>query len=315
MRTEQLYYLITVARCGSMNKAAKDLFMTQPALSAAISSLEKEIGTVLIKRKKQGIVLTEAGKKVYDDALNILDNIHNWSHLTEITTDLTDSISISAFETVSYLILPSVVSDLTQDYPNLRIVMDNYISEQALFYDDQFDIVITPSVGNEQFLENSRYQQEIIFQDYYVAFISARNPLAKKNFVTMDELAVNKFAFTPESRFLAHIPDQFSQPERFLFLHQKEGIMANVAQDNAVTVFPSIRYYNNYYVHTGEVVVVPILDQCIHYDHLLIYPADYRISPSQKIVLDYLKRSYQDFHLRTLPQRNALFSSIKIHIE
>lgn len=77
MRTEQLYYLITVARCGSMNKAAKDLFMTQPALSAAISSLEKEIGTVLIKRKKQGIVLTEAGKKVYDDALNILDNIHN----------------------------------------------------------------------------------------------------------------------------------------------------------------------------------------------------------------------------------------------
>ena len=41
MRTEQLYYLITVARCGSMNKAAKDLFMTQPALSAAISSLEK----------------------------------------------------------------------------------------------------------------------------------------------------------------------------------------------------------------------------------------------------------------------------------
>lgn len=314
MRTEQLYYLITVARCGSMNKASKELFLTQPALSAAISSLEKEIGTALIKRSKSGVTLTNIGKRVYDDALNILDNVNNWSHLNDDSITLNDTIAISAFETVSYLILPEVMVNLHHNYPSLRIVMDNYISDPALFYDDQFDFVITPSINNERFPVNARYQQEIIFRDYYVAYLSSTNPLAQKEAVTMKDLAKNDFVFVPDSRFLSHAPDNFVNPDHFLFLHQKNGIMANVAKDNAVTIFPSMRKYHNYYIHTGAIVARPILDNCVSYDHLLIYPAEYRMTSSQQIFLKYLRQSYEAFHAYTLAERKSLFDSIGIFI-
>lgn len=307
MRTEQLQYLVTLARCGSMNKASRELFITQPALSAAISSLEKEIGIVLVKRNKQGIALTAAGQQVCDDAVRILDNIHSWSHLSKVDETLADTITVSTFETVGYLILPSVVSRLSEDYPNLQVAMEHYIFDPAQFFDDRFDVIITPSV-EEALPENARYQQECIFQDYYVAFLSTRSPLAEQNTVTMSELTTRPFAFTPESRFLPFIPTALRETAQFLWLEQKESIMANVAMDNAVTIFPSMRGYNNYYVETGQIVARPLADKAVHYDHILIYPSNDRLSPAQKIFLKYLRQAYADFYTSTIAERQALLA-------
>lgn len=312
MRTEQLEYLVTLARHGSMNKAAKELFITQPALSSAITALEKEIGVTLIKRQKQGIVLTTAGEKVYEEAINILDNISAWSNLSELNKMTNDTITISSFETVSYLILPHIISRLSKKYPSINIILEKYVTDISLFYDDLFDILIVPSVNNELFMENQRYHHEIIFYDYYVAFISTKNPLAHKNFVTIKELENNKFAFTPESRFIKYMPDSLKQ--NILYLGQKESIMATVANNSAITIFPSIRQYHNYYIEKEQIAAIPILDLNISYDHLLIYPADYRISPSQQIVLTYLKDAYNAFKNKTYLQRKKFFKNINIEI-
>ena len=61
MRLEQLKYLIEVANCKSINKAAQNLYITQPALSIAINSLEEELQYPLLKRTKKGVLLTEDG--------------------------------------------------------------------------------------------------------------------------------------------------------------------------------------------------------------------------------------------------------------
>lgn len=314
MRTEQLHYLITIARCGSMNKAAKELFITQPALSSAISALEKEIGVSLLKRQKQGISLTTAGEQIYQEALHILDNINNWTFLSEADEEISGSITISAFETVSYLILPDVISQLNSDYPKIDIYLEKFFTDRSLFYDDLFDIIITPSINEESFAENQRYHNEIIFHDYYVAFISKDNPLSQKPYVTMEELAQNKFAFTPESKFLQYMPEQLKQSQNFLYLCQKESIMATVAKNAAITIFPYIRQYHNFYVEKGKITAIPILDLHVSYDHLLIYPAEYRISPGQQVVLTYLKKAYSAFQARTFLQRKEFFANININI-
>ena len=69
MQIEQLRYFQKVAECGSMNKAAKELFCTQPAISAAIKAIEKELGMPIMERTANGIEITPFGKIVLQDTL------------------------------------------------------------------------------------------------------------------------------------------------------------------------------------------------------------------------------------------------------
>lgn len=61
MTLTQLKYVIAVADTGSMNEAAKRLFIAQPSLSQSLKELEKEIGIEIFIRNNRGVVLTEAG--------------------------------------------------------------------------------------------------------------------------------------------------------------------------------------------------------------------------------------------------------------
>ena len=79
MRIEQLHYFQTLIQLGSFNKAAIALHITQPGLSDAIKSLEKEVGVSLINRSHKGVILTDAGKNflVYaEQIIEIYDKIH-----------------------------------------------------------------------------------------------------------------------------------------------------------------------------------------------------------------------------------------------
>ena len=58
MTLQQLQQIITIADSGSMNEAAKKMFISQPSLSAAVKELEKEIGISIFVRSNRGIVIT-----------------------------------------------------------------------------------------------------------------------------------------------------------------------------------------------------------------------------------------------------------------
>ena len=60
----QMSYILEVDRCGSMNRAAQDLFVSQSALSTAILEVEKELGITVFRRSNRGVVLTEEGREL-----------------------------------------------------------------------------------------------------------------------------------------------------------------------------------------------------------------------------------------------------------
>ncbi len=61
MTLQQIYYAITIAEIGSMNKAAEQLFITQPSLTSSIKTLENEIGTRIFLRTGKGVSITAEG--------------------------------------------------------------------------------------------------------------------------------------------------------------------------------------------------------------------------------------------------------------
>ena len=64
MNIVYLRYAVAVAKAGSLNKAAEELFIAQPNLSRAIKELEKELGIVIFDRNSKGITLTSDGERL-----------------------------------------------------------------------------------------------------------------------------------------------------------------------------------------------------------------------------------------------------------
>lgn len=60
----QMSYILEVERCGSINRAAKSLFVSQSALSSAIAEVENELGIVIFRRSNRGVALTEEGREL-----------------------------------------------------------------------------------------------------------------------------------------------------------------------------------------------------------------------------------------------------------
>ena len=72
MKMKQLEYLIKIAECGSISKAAQELYISQPSLTKAISSLEEEFHVQLLLRKPRGVELTIEGKSFLHYARSVV---------------------------------------------------------------------------------------------------------------------------------------------------------------------------------------------------------------------------------------------------
>lgn len=73
MTLQQLFYAISIANNKSMNKAAEELFVTQPSLSSAMKELEEEIGIELFLRSNRGVIITPEGEEFLAYARQMLD--------------------------------------------------------------------------------------------------------------------------------------------------------------------------------------------------------------------------------------------------
>lgn len=83
MRIEQLRQMVELARTGSMNQAAANLFMSQPNLSISIRNLEEELGVTLVMRGNRGVTLTSRGERFVEYAESVLDQFDRLGDLCQ----------------------------------------------------------------------------------------------------------------------------------------------------------------------------------------------------------------------------------------
>ena len=77
MEIRQVYYALEIAKCHSFSAAARNLYVTQPAITHQIKSLEEELQVELFIRSPQGVELTPDGEKFCDYAEKIIDAVDN----------------------------------------------------------------------------------------------------------------------------------------------------------------------------------------------------------------------------------------------
>lgn len=121
MNTDALVYLLEIAETGSFNKAAQNLFISQPALRSTISNLEKDLGGTLLNRTKYGCTLTPLGEKVVSEASVVLDHLNSWKDYALTLNDGPNEITLYGTKPFCSTILLPVANTLQQQLPNLKL--------------------------------------------------------------------------------------------------------------------------------------------------------------------------------------------------
>lgn len=73
MTFQQLTYVVEISKCGSINKAAHKLFLSQSGISTAVRELEEELGIRFFVRSNRGVEFTPAGKEFLGYAVSLLE--------------------------------------------------------------------------------------------------------------------------------------------------------------------------------------------------------------------------------------------------
>lgn len=134
MTPSEIQAFFEIVKSGSISTAADNLFVTQPALTRRIQTLETELGYTLFERKKgqKRIVLTDKGKSFISVAHRLEDL---WQEALDIREqEHTDLLKLSAINSVSSYILPEVFRSLSNEPQKIRISFHHCHSSEAYDY-------------------------------------------------------------------------------------------------------------------------------------------------------------------------------------
>lgn len=123
--TRQLLAFATLARLGSFTQAAKELYLTQSAISHAIKALEEEAGCRLFERAGRRVTMTQAGEQFLRHVERIMDEMKSArSGLEELSRWGHGRLRLGASTTACQYILPSVLREFKQSFPRCAIAIE-----------------------------------------------------------------------------------------------------------------------------------------------------------------------------------------------
>ncbi|MGI8427007.1 MAG: LysR family transcriptional regulator [Actinomycetota bacterium] len=182
----QLRTFLEVSRHGSIRAAAASLMVTEPSVSATVTSLSHEIGVDLLQRDGRGIRLTAAGLQLAKYAAEILGLAEQASSRVREAGGKTGRLHLAAVTTAGEHVLPPVLKLFKEQQPKVQIWMEvgNRVSLFEYLYSRQADLAIggrppaDSKIAGEPFLENR------------LLIVSAPDhPLAKKRALEPAQLA------------------------------------------------------------------------------------------------------------------------------
>lgn len=211
----QLKYMTAIVECGSISKAAKQLFITQPSLSSAVKELEEELGIEIFVRTSRGISLTADGTEFLGYARQILEQTElfeqhykNKKPLRQVCSISTQhyAFAVNAFvnlinesgaQEYEFTLRESRTKDIIDDVASLR-------SEVGILYLNDFNEKVM-----RRFLTENKLKFHPLFNARPHVFVSKNSPLAQKESVTLADLedypclsfeqgAYNSFYFSEE---------------------------------------------------------------------------------------------------------------------
>lgn len=193
MTLQQLKYALTIADCGSMNEAAKQLFISQPSLSETMKELETEIGIEIFLRSNRGISITPEGEEFLGYARQVTEQFGllqsryigkkkkekfsvSTQHYTFAVKAFVETVKKLGMERYEYAVHETTTYDVIT---NVR----SFKSEIGVLYLNDFNEKVMMKTIQENGLEFKE-----LFSCNTFVYLWAGHPLAGQKVISMEEL-------------------------------------------------------------------------------------------------------------------------------
>lgn len=161
--------------------------MTQPAVTFQIRQLEEHFNTRLFDRTHNRISLTVAGERVFEYADRIISLYSEMeNNVRELTGNVSGILIIGASTTIAEYVLPSLLGEFKEKYPNIniRLKISNSVGIVHMVEDNSVDVGIVESP-----ITNKNLVVEVCWYDKLVFICPPHHPLTAKDKVTVQDLA------------------------------------------------------------------------------------------------------------------------------
>jgi DNA-binding transcriptional LysR family regulator len=246
---QQLKYVIEIVLCGSINEAARRLYMSQPSLSKAVKELEKELSIDIFLRTSKGITLSTDGAEFLGYARQVVEQAEllerryfNTAPSRQLFSVSTQhyAFAVNAFVEMikkhgaleyQFTLRETRTYEIIEDVKNLR-------SEIGILYISSF---------NEKVMMQMMKEESLDFHPLFEAkphiFVSAQNPLASKSSVTLEDLEDYPRLSFEQGEFNSF----YYSEEMFSTIPHKKSIQVS----DRATLFNLLIGLNGYTISTG----------------------------------------------------------------
>ncbi|OBW43088.1 HTH-type transcriptional regulator CysL [Chryseobacterium sp. MOF25P] len=182
----RLKVLLEVKKHLNFSKASEALFITQPAVSKHIKTLEDELGVQLFERTKQGVKLTLEGEKYSLFAEEILNLYEEGKFvMNQVNNTYEGTLKIGASTTIAQYILPKILAQFASQHKGIEIILINNNTEEIenLLIQKKIDVGFIEGVSGKPQLKYAE-----IGKDELVCTVSTNHPLAEKSSCTIEDI-------------------------------------------------------------------------------------------------------------------------------
>lgn len=266
MTLKQLNYVIEIAQSGSISEAAKNLYISQPSLSASVKELEDELGFEIFLRSSKGISISAEGMEFLSYARQVKEQFQllesryfnkqapkrefsvSAQHYSFVVNAFVNLVKAHNDSEYKFTLRETATYEIIDDVKNMR-------SEIGVLYLNDF---------NRSVIERLLKENHLTFTELFVAkphvFISRRHPLADKDIIKIEDLDDYPYLSFEQG---IHNSFYFSEEILSVLPHKKE-----IAVTDRATLFNLVIGLNGYTISTG------IIDEELNGTDIIARPLD-----------------------------------------
>ena len=219
MTITQLHYVLAIAEHKNFTKAAEKCFVTQPTLSTQIQKLEEELDILIFDRSKKPIELTEVGKKIVQQAKNIVNESDRIQDIVDQQKGfIGGEFKLGIIPTIMPTLLPMFLKSFIKKYPKVKLKIEELTTEEIItrIQDGHLDAAIAATP-----LEHDNIKERVLYYEPFVGYIPEDHRLKNKKKIDVADLDINDMLLLEDGHcfrdgvinlckaFKSHDDDQF----------------------------------------------------------------------------------------------------------
>ncbi|MEP3837123.1 MAG: LysR substrate-binding domain-containing protein [Algibacter sp.] len=189
MTITQLYYVLAVAENQNFTKAAEKCFVTQPTLSMQIQKLEDQLDVLIFDRSKKPIELTEVGKKIVNQARNIVNESYRIQDIVDQQKGfIGGEFKLGIIPTVMPTLLPMFLKSFIKKHPKVKLKIEELTTEEiiARIKDGHLDAAIAATP-----LEDDSIKERVLYFEPFVSYIPKGHRLHTNSKIDVTDLDID----------------------------------------------------------------------------------------------------------------------------